>query len=415
MNTLITLEVTTLEALRVLVNMLTFTSLVNRQYDQMFGQEGAKVGSIAYARVPPKYIVREGAVAQPQGSTETRVPIKLTKLIGIDLPFSEVERKLSLDNYSKNFLVPVMAKLANKIDNDGMKQYRNIYNTVGVLGTVPSKSTTPDANDTYLGVGVKLDNMAAPQDEQRAMVVTPAMQAKLVAANLASFNPSGVISDAFRKGRFGKGVLGFDWFMDQNCATHKEGTRTGTNGTTWQVSGAQTGSSLLCKAFTSGNTINAGDTFQIGTLAAGTGVQSVNPQSLEATGELQDFVCTAPVTVAADGTVTIPISPAIITSGADQTVDQAAPADAVLTFNAASGKVGRVGLGFHRDAFTLVTAPLMLPKGVHESYYAGDDQTGMGVRIVTAYDIHSNDMLTRHDILYDWTTLRAELGCRLHA
>ncbi|MCE5247966.1 hypothetical protein LLG88_13725 [bacterium] len=416
MNKLLTLEIVTLEALRVLTNNLVFTGLVNRQYDSMFGQEGAKVGSIVYARVPPKYIVREGDAIQLQATTEDRVPIKLTRKFGIDISFSETDRLLSLNNYSDNILRPILAKIGNKIDLEGLKQYKNIYNAVGTLGTVPSGSTTPTANMTYLKAGVKLANMAAPQDALRSMVVTPDMQAEHVGSNFALLNPANLISESFRNGQYAGAVLGWSgWHMDQNCATHTEGTRTGTNGTTWQISGAQTGASLLCKGFTSGDTINQGDVFTIGTLAAGTGVQSVNPESLEATGYLQDFVCTAPCTAAADGTVTIPISPSIITSGAYQTVNKAAPADAVLTFNSASAKIGRVGLGFHRDAFTFVTAKLKLPKGVHEAAYAGDDQTGVGVRMVTAYDIRSDEMITRFDVLCDWTTLRAELASRVHS
>ena len=43
----------TLEALRVLTNSLTFTGLVNRQFDPMFGKSGAKVGDVIYARKLP--------------------------------------------------------------------------------------------------------------------------------------------------------------------------------------------------------------------------------------------------------------------------------------------------------------------------------------------------------------------------
>ena len=112
-------------------------------------------------------------------------------------------------------------------------------------------------------------------------------------------------------------------------------------------------------------------------------------------------------------TDTLTISPTITSSGQFQTVSQGAPSGAVLTFHGASTTVAREGMAFHRDAFTLCTAPLELPKGVHESYYAGDDQTGVGVRIVTAYDIRTNEMITRFDVLYGWAALRPELACRV--
>jgi len=410
MNSLLTIEMITLEALRVLTNMLTFTGLVNRQFDSMFGKSGAKVGDVVYARKPPRYIVRVGSGIQPQATVETRTPVKLDKLVGIDLPFSSVERTLSLDNYSDRVLKPALAAIGNQIDYDGLQLYKEVYNLVGTPGTVPA---TTDANTTYLGAGVKLDDMGAPQDDQRYLVVTPNMQASAVAANFSLFNPSATISEGFRKGRFGRSVLGFDWFMDQNCPTHTEGTRTGTNGTTWTVSGAsQTGSSLLITGLTSGNTVKKGDVFTIGTIADATGVQSVNPQSRQATGTLQQFVVTADFT-SDGGTDTISIDPPITPSGQFQTVDRSPASGAVLTFSSSSARVYRSGLAFHRDAFTLVTAPLELPKGVHESYYAGDDQTGVGVRVVTAYDIRTNEMITRFDVLYGWAALRPELACRI--
>jgi hypothetical protein len=410
LNSLLTIELITLESLRVLTNMLTFTGLVNRQFDSMFGKSGAKVGDVIYARKPPRYIVRKGAGIQPQATTETRTPVKLSELAGVDLPFSSVERTLSLDNYSDRILKPVLASIANQIDYDGLLLYKDVYNLVGTPGAVPSSTT---ANGVYLGAGVKLDDMSAPQDDQRYIVSTPNMQASVVAANLAVFNPQQTISEGFRKGRFGKGVLGFDWYMDQNCPTHTEGTRTGVNGSAWSVSGAdQTGNSLLITGLTSGNTVNKGDVFTIGTIAGGNGVQSVNPQSRQATGALQQFVCTQTVT-SGGSTDTIPIEPAITISGQFQTVDRSPASGAYLTFAGTSALVNRYGMAFHRDAFTLVTAPLELPKGVHEAYYAGDDQTGVGVRIVTAFDIRTNEMITRFDVLYGWASLRPELACRI--
>lgn len=410
MNSLLTIEMITLEALRVLTNNLTFTGLVNRQFDSMFGKSGAKVGDIVYARKPPRYTVRKGAGLQPQATTETRTPVKLDSLVGVDLPFSSVERTLSLDNYSDRVLKPALAAIANQIDWDGLQLYKEVYNFVGTFGTVPA---TTNANPIYLGAGVKLDDMGAPQDDQRYLVLTPNGHASAVSANLSLFNPVSAISDSFRRGRFGKGVMGFDWYMDQNCPTHTTGTRTGTNGSSWSVSGAQSGSSsLLITGLTSGDTIKKGDIFTVGTIAAGNGVQSVNPQSRQATGSLQQFVVTSDFT--SDGsTDTIEISPTPIISGQFQTVDRVLASGAVLTFHGASAVVAREGLGFHRDAFTLVTAPLELPKGVHEAYYAGDDQTGIGVRIVTAYDIRTNEMITRFDVLYGWAALRPELAVRV--
>jgi P22 coat protein - gene protein 5 len=411
MNTLLTIEAITLEGLRVLTNALVAAGLVNRQFDPMFGQGGAKVGDVVYARKPPRYIVRSGAGIQPQATVETRVPIKLDRLRGVDLPFSSVERTLSLDNYSDRVLKPTLAAIANAVDVDILSLADAVANAVGTPGTVPSSTT---ANATYLSAGVMLDDMAAPQDEQRFLITTPNMQASVVNANTAIFNPQAAISEGFKKGRYGMGVLGFDWYMDQNCPTHAEGTRTGTNnGGTWQVlnaQGATPTSSLVMDGFGATDTINVGDRFTLGVLGTATAVQSVNPQSRLATGALQVFVATAPG-ANSGGTITVPIYPEINTSGQFQTVNQVAANNAEVIFLGSTARTYRQGVAGHRDAFTLVTAPLELPKGVHEAFYAGDDQTGVGVRIVTAYDIRTNEMITRFDVLYGVSPLRPELAC----
>jgi len=402
-NTLLTIEMITLESLRVLTNMLTFTGLVNRQYDSMFGKSGAKVGDTIYARKPPRYIVRKGAGIQPQATTETRVPVKLDSLVGIDLPFSSVERTLSLDNYSERVLRPALSAIGNQIDYDGLQLYKEVYQAVGTLGTVPA---TTYANGYYLGAGVKLDDSAAPQDDQRYLVVTPNMQASAVAANFSIFNPQQVISEGFRRGRFGKGVLGFDWYMDQNVGTHVYGTRDAAG----TVSGTQDNTSSLVVTGITGD-IHKGDIFTIGN-SGSTNVNSVNPQSRQSTGALQQFVVTADKVVGGSAE-TLQISPAITSSGQFQTVSQSAVSGSVLTWGAATTVSGRSALAFHKEAFTLVTAPLELPRGVHEAHYAGDDQTGIGVRIVTAYDIRTNEMITRFDVLYGWACLRPELAVRI--
>ena len=55
----------------------------------------------------------------------------------------------------------------------------------------------------------------------------------------------------------------------------------------------------------------------------------------------------------------------------------------------------------------------ILPKGVHESYAAVDDDSGVSIRIVTFYDGDKDEMITRMDALYGWAALRPELACRV--
>mgnify|MGYP000753544058 CR=1 FL=1 len=105
------------------------------------------------------------------------------------------------------------------------------------------------------------------------------------------------------------------------------------------------------------------------------------------------------------------ISPAIITTGAYQTVS-AAPAD-----NAAITVLGSASTGYpqnlilHPDAVTFATADLVLPKGIDMGSRAQAD--GISIRISRDYDIGTDRLETRLDVLYGFAVQRDALACRL--
>lgn len=401
MNQLLTIDQVTFEALRVLKNNTVMGNLVNRQFDSSFGVAGAKIGDTLRIRKPPRYIGREGAALTPESTVESQVPLKLDYLFGVDLSFSSVERTLSLDDYSNRVLKPAITAICNKIDNRIFQvAYPQVYQAVGTPGTVPTTI------NTYLAAKTVLDNAAAPMDEARYMVTNSEMQTTLIPATSVLFNPSGPIGEQFKKGQYGKNVLGFDWYVDQNTPTHTFGTYAGTPA----IDGAgQTGSSILTKNFSS-TTLKYGDTFTIA------GVYAVNPQSRQSTGQLQKFsVMNNPSVTDTGGAITIQISPEIIASGQFQTVDSTPADSALLTFTGTTGKVTPVGLAFHKDAITLATAELELPRGVHEAARASDPDSGVSIRIVTAYDIRDNNMYTRMECLAGIAVLRPELCTRVYS
>ena len=61
-NTLLTIDMVTLESARVLHGNLAFLKNVNKEYDPQFAQQGAKIGDTLRVRKPPKYTVRTGRV-----------------------------------------------------------------------------------------------------------------------------------------------------------------------------------------------------------------------------------------------------------------------------------------------------------------------------------------------------------------
>jgi len=400
-NTLLTISMITREALRILENNLAFTKRVNRQYDDKFAIEGAKIGYVVNARKPVRYVVATGQALALQDATETQVPVSLTTQDHVDFQFSSADLKLSIDDFGDRFVQPAVSALANKIDFNGLQLYKQIYNAVGTPGVTPVQLLT------YLMAGVALDNNAAPQDEMRHLVITPKMQAYIVDALKGLFQQASAISAQYSKGQMGT-AAGFQWAMDQNCPTHVSGLWTGVPA----VAGAnQTGSVLSVSGWTGTTGLRRGDLFTIA------GVFGVNPQSRQSTGELQTFTVTADMADTA-GTLSLPIAPAITTTGAFQTVNASPAAGALLTMLAPAGATptsSPQGLAFHRDAFTLVTADLPVPKGTDMASRVSDKQLGISLRIVRDYDITTDQFPCRIDVLYGWATLRPELACRVLA
>jgi hypothetical protein len=403
-NTLLTISMITREALRVLENNLTFTKLVNRQFDDRFGVEGAKIGTTLNVRKPPRYVGRVGQALQIENATETQVPVVLNTQRGVDIQFSSQDLALSIDDFSDRFIKPAIASVANAIDNDGLATYTSVWNNVGTPGT------PPNALLTYLNAGVLLNNNAAPLDGERYIVINPRMQAIIVDALKGLFQASSQIAEQYRKGEMGESI-GFSWYMDQNVNTAVIGPQ---GGAPIVTVASQTGASLLTSGWTAtGLRLVKGDTFTIA------GVNQVNPQSRQSTAQLQQFVVTANVTADAGGLATIPIDPPIIPAspGPAQfaTVDVSPAASAVITVTGAAGTQSPQGLAFHRDWITLACADLPLPGGVDMAARVSDRQLGMSIRLIRAYNISTDQFPCRLDILYGWAPLRPELAVRIQS
>lgn len=398
-NTLLTISMITREALRVLVNNLTFTKQVNRQYSDKFAIEGAKIGSTVNARKPPRYVGRTGPALSVEDATESQVPVALTTQFGVDISFTSQELTLSIDDFSERFIQPAIATVANKIDFDGLQLYRTVANAVGTPGTVPT------ALLTYLDSGVALDNNSAPMDGKRSLVLNPRMQATIVDNLKGLFQSSDKIAQQYEKGKMGE-AIGYKWYMDQNVAVHQVGPLGGAPA----VNGAgQTGSNLVTNAWTAAAALRLrqGDVFTIAN------VFGVNPQNRQTTGALQQFVVTANVSSDGAGNATIPIFPAIVTSGAFQTVTASPGNGALLTVLGAANTNTPQGLAFHKDAFTFVSADLQMPRGVDMAARVSDPQTGISIRMVRAYNISTDQFPCRLDVLYGWKELYPENACRI--
>lgn len=400
-NTLLTIDMVTLESLRVLHGNLAFVKKVNKGYDDQFAREGAKIGDTLRIRKPPKYTVRTGRVMQAQNATETYVSLPVTNQKGVDLDFTSAEFTLSIDNFSTRFLRPGMAVLASTIDFDALSMSLDVYNSVGTPGT------TPATFQVWADAGAKLDDSLAPRDADRTAILNPAAMARTVDGLKGLFQAGDAIADQYRSGVMAR-ALDFAWAIDQNVRNLTTGTHSGTCSVTGTTA---TGATTLAIDWTGGtptDTLTEGEVFTIGS------VFSVNAETKQTLTNLQQFVVTATTTGASSQALTLPISPTIYSSasGGLQNVS-ALPADnaSITFFGTTSATVYPQNLTFHKDAFTFATADLKMPR--NQEMAARKVMDGISMRIWEGADIVNDAFPVRSDVLYGYVSTYPELACRV--
>ncbi len=417
-NTLITPTWVMKEVGRRLVNTWRFANNVNRSYDDQYKQAGAKMGDTVKARLPQRYKVNSGQAANPQAVDDKTVDIVLTDQKNVSIEFSSMSQTLEVDDYRERYIEPAVDALVNDVDAAGLSRcYLDTFWTVGTPGVIPGTSGTfpQTGNRVYMGAVTKLADGAVPTGSLKAML-SPSMHEGIVSNNFALFNPAAQIAQQYKTGQFGSEALGIkSWFMDQNVPMHQVGPLGGvplTNIVTPVLDGA---TSVVTDGWTNaiGRRLNKGDVIQIA------GVNSVNPQSYQSTGVLQDFVVTANVDSDGSGNATIPVYPPMIVAGPNQTVS-ALPLDgaAITTFGHASSYANvqtRQGLVYHKDAYALVMADLVLPGGLWVSERISNKALGIAVRFLKGHDVMSDQSIGRLDVIYGWKAVRPEMAARVCA
>lgn len=389
-NTILTDSIITKEALRILHQKLNFIGSMNRQYDDQFAKSGAKIGDTLRIRLPNRYTVRSGATLSAQDTVEQNTTLQVSTQKGVDLNFTSADLTLSLDDFSKRILEPAMAQLASAMESDAFAMIKDVPYAVGTQGSAVTYKNLLEARKTLT------DNLAPSSD--RKLILNTQDNVDLVDALKGLFQDSTTIAEQYKEGMVGR-TAGFGSIYENTLIpSFVNGAGTG-----YLVNGAgQTGSLLA---------VNTGTgALPKGTMFTMPNVFTVHPESRLSTGVLQKFVVTADY---AGGAGNISIYPAIVTSGARQTVSASPTTTNALTIIGGASADFTQSIAFQKDAFTFASADLVMPKGV--DFGAREVYDGLSMRVVRAYDINNDQFPCRLDVLYGFKTIRPELACRIIA
>ena len=403
-NSILTPQVITREALRILHAQSNFLTKINRQYDSRFAVSGAKIGTSLDVRLPNKFTVRTGSTYSAQNMIERKVNLPVATIKGVDLTITDSELTLSLNDFSEQFLKPAMNQLASDLEYSAMQSmYKSVPNSVGTVSTQIDYKKFQQA-------GQKLTESLAPSSD-RTFLLNPSSRVEFSDAVKGLFQSSSNIEDQYREGMVGR-TGGFDVFENTMIPVHTTGTYGGTpltNGATQGDAGTGNAyvatSSIVTDGWTSGGTsLKAGD---IVTFA---GVFDVHPETKVSTGVLKKFVITTDVSDTT-GAITMTVSPGVIAGGAYQNCsNRIADNSAIVVLGTSATAYGQ-NLAFHKDAFTFVSADLDIPKGMDMA--AREKFGNISMRFVRWFDGDTGTWKSRFDILHGMAALYPELACRL--
>ena len=398
-NSLLTINMITREAVRLWRNTNTFIQHIDMQYDDSFARTGAKIGTALRIRYPNDFTLRTGATASVQDTNETNTTLVLATQQGVDVSYSSVDRTMSLDDFSRRVLAPMVNTVCGGVAVNVMSGAEGgISNYVA---NVSGGATISPTSQTWLQAGAKLDLMSTPRSLTRKIIMHPQTQANTVSSLTGLFNPAGKLAEQYRSGQMASDTLGFDWFMDQTVIAHTAGSFAAVGGA---VNGAgQTGTTITVTAAT--GTLAQGD---VVTFDALYGVNRITKQS---TGQLAQFVVTASTVT---GFTSVSIYPAIVPGNGTQQVQYqtvvASPANNTqMRLVNVPGETTLKNFAFAPDAVTMATADLELPRGVHEADRQAYD--GISLRMISDYDVKSDQFITRLDVLYGFLWVRPEWSC----
>lgn len=385
-NTILTHQMIAREAAKMLEEESPFLSNVNKGRQEEFGEavNGYKKGDTVKIEVPRAGVVFNGAVFAEGGLasdvTQDAVNLKLDTQKHIGIKFGAKEKLLDIADFKERILRPQMRTLASVVEADMIK--RAVIATPNLVGT---PGTAISTMKTFAEARAALQRFLAPSGD-RSTLISSEINVNLTDEARKLFNPQATNSKAFIEGSLGR-AMGADFYEHQSLPVITNGAAN-----TVTVSGAaQTGNSLVVAG--TSLVFKAGQVFTI------TGVNAVHPLTGQDTGKLQQF------TVLADATASpLSIYPAIVPTGPGKNVTASPASGAPLVLAGAASTGYRQSLMFHRDAFTVATAPLGVLAGCEG--YTARLPNGINVRVMTGGDFVNDLENTRIDILYGFAAVR---------
>lgn len=406
-NSILTPSIIANEGIMHLENDLVIANKVHTDYSSEF----TMVGDTINIDRPQRFVGQSDNLdvsSYNEDIIEGKTTIVMNRTETVKFKVTAKEKTLSLDKISERIIKPAIIVLRDRIETELAGLYPNLYHFSGSAGTTPA---------TFLALaecGAVMTDQAVPRSSRFGIHGTTASVA--LADGLKGVYVQSKAKTAFEEAEIGR-YGGFMNYESVHAPVHVVGAHGGTpkvNGAdqdvTYLASKDTYSQTLATDGWTNSTTgiLKAGDVFTIA------GVYAVNPITRASTGRLQTFTVLADAdSGASTGPATLTISPAIIASGAWQTVDSVPANDAdIVVKTGTAGSSRPQSLMLHPNCLALVTRALDIPQGAGVKT---STKTGNRVTISCTEWIDGNtlDHNFRFDMLFGVKCLDPRLGVRL--
>lgn len=333
-----------------------------------------------------------------QDIKEEKVALTLDVLgvVGVQLDSQELASTIDMKSVYKRAIRPAVRSIAQKIEQTMLSR--------AVLATNAGAVITDVTPTVSLAAGSAMSDQLAPIDDERYMLISPNMMASAVVQRTTLFNASSEISKQYKMGYMGQ-ADGFEWMQNGLLPTISLGN---------DVTGAAVDDSPA----TGATTIHIdGITTGTGTVVAGSiitfaATYDVHPITKATLPNLKQFVVVTGGTASGTSDIDIVISPPMYgpTSGPLQNVSALAVNDDAIVFVGAASTAYKNGLAYHKDAFRMVSVPLVMPENAE--FAVQETYKGITVAIVRDWDQLTRKMITRVDYLGGFCATRPEWAYR---
>lgn len=384
-------------------NVIFCKSIAQADATDYDGKNGYKNGDTIYVNIPmratPTSSFDQTSTVQDVVEVTKPLTLDIVSSVAFDVNTNEFATEIGLESVMNRIIKPAAVSMAHDFENKILERVTPwIYNSVGTPG-----SNTFDV-DVILEARQKLNENLCPKNtDERFFMFNSKAGRKAVGARKGLFQSSEEISKQYKEGYIGI-ADGFNWLESEMTQTHTNG-----NDVVFEVRttvSTQGATSIVVEGLTTTTgTVKKGTVFTVA------GVNAVHPQTREDLGELQQFVVTADATADGSGYATLSVSPAMYTTGTLQNIT-AFPADgAAITPVGTASQTARQNIAFHKNAFRMVTVPLILP--TNAEFAAQYSYKGFNMAVVYDWDQAKRKMMLRLDMLGGVCQERPEWACRV--